>query len=81
MMTISIVGHLQERNIKIIGEIKDVDSQKAVPFVHIIIKNGGEGAVSNQSGRFWIDMTSTDTLIFSSISYDNFIFTLKTSQL
>jgi len=76
---LAFTGFAQERTVKIIGEIKASDSNKPVPYVHIVNKNTNEGTVSNQSGRFWINMSSTDTLLLSSVGYEKNIFTLKDS--
>ena len=79
-LALSITSQGQQRPIKIIGEILESGTKKAVPFVHIVNKKTSEGTVSNRSGRFWISMEQTDTLIFSSIGYEQLIFTLKESN-
>jgi hypothetical protein len=63
--------------IEILGEIRDQISNEAVPFVHIINENSGIGTVSNEQGRFWMEMNPTDTLIFSAIGFESYAFTLK----
>ncbi|MEM9391499.1 MAG: carboxypeptidase-like regulatory domain-containing protein, partial [Bacteroidota bacterium] len=78
---LAVIGasHLfaQETQVEIIGEIVDSASKEAVPYVHIINDQLKLGTVSNTEGRFWIKMQRPDTLKFSAIGFETFIFTLK----
>ena len=78
---LAVIGasHLfaQETQVEIIGEIVDSESKEAVPYVHIINDQLKLGTVSNTEGRFWIKMQRQDTLKFSAIGFETFIFTLK----
>jgi hypothetical protein len=67
----------QDGEIEIIGEIVDPESSEAVPYVHIINSRMKKGVVSNTEGRFWIKMHKEDTLLFSAIGFEKYIFTLN----
>lgn len=67
----------QDNPVEIIGEIIDSEKKEAVPYVHIVNDQLKLGTVSNTEGRFWIKMQREDTLQFSAIGFDTFIFTLK----
>lgn len=63
--------------IEITGTILDADTQEPVPYVHVINKNSRKGTVSNTEGRFWMVMNKMDTVLFSSIGFEPYAFTIK----
>ncbi len=67
----------QEKEIEIVGQIVDPESSETVPYVHIINSAMKKGVVSNTEGRFWIKMHKKDTLLFSAIGFEKYLFTLK----
>ena len=71
------VSYAQSDQIEIIGEIIDSENKEAVPYVHIVNDHLKLGTVSNTEGRFWIKMLKEDTLKFSAIGFETFMFTLK----
>jgi len=73
-------GNAQEitkTQITLNGEILDVADNSPVPFVHIINTSTGKGTASNSEGRFKIMMSPSDTLLFSAIGFEKYIFTLS----
>ncbi len=77
LLLITAVGFTQQHNVEIIGEIVDSESKEAIPYVHIVNKNTGQGTASNTEGRFWINMSPADTLIFSAIGFESYQFRLN----
>ncbi|UII32447.1 carboxypeptidase-like regulatory domain-containing protein [Fulvivirga ulvae] len=73
----SVVVFGQEKNIEITGTIIEADTKEPVPYVHIVNRGLGKGTVSNTEGRFWIKMSKTDTVQFSAIGFEPYMFTLK----
>lgn len=72
-------GNAQEiakKQITLNGEILDAADNSPVPFVHIINTSTGQGTASNSEGRFEILISSTDTLLFSAIGFEKYVFTL-----
>lgn len=67
----------QEDQVEVMGEIINSDNKEAVPYVHIVNDQLKLGTVSNTEGRFWIRMQRQDTLKFTAIGFETFIFTLK----
>ncbi len=63
--------------ITINGEIVNASDNSPVPFVHIINTSTAQGTASNSEGRFVIQMLPTDTLLFSAIGFEKYIFTLS----
>ncbi len=63
--------------IEITGEIRDAETGEPVPYVHIINENSGMGTVSKENGRFLMKMEKTDTLTFSAIGFEQYLFTLR----
>jgi hypothetical protein len=59
------------------GEIKNAEDNSAVPFVHIVNTSTSKGTASNSEGRFTIQMSATDTLLFSAIGFEKYIFMLS----
>ncbi|MDA3867199.1 MAG: carboxypeptidase-like regulatory domain-containing protein [Salinivirgaceae bacterium] len=51
------------------GTVMDVESQKPVPYVHLLNKCTYEQAVSDMEGRFQIQGRINDTIQFSSVGY------------
>ena len=52
------------------GVILDSISGDPLPYTHIILKNENRGAITNEDGFFTILCSSSDTLVFSFISYE-----------
>ena len=67
----------QDKDIEIIGTILEADTKEPVPYVHIVNRGLGKGTVSNTEGRFWIKMSKSDTIQFSAIGFEPYMFTLK----
>ncbi|MBL6448725.1 carboxypeptidase-like regulatory domain-containing protein [Fulvivirga sp. 29W222] len=67
----------QDKNIEITGTIIEAGTKEPVPYVHIVNRALGKGTVSNTEGRFWINMTKSDTIQFSAIGFEPYMFTLK----
>lgn len=62
------------------GQVVDVKTTNAVPFVNIGVLHKSIGTVSNEDGFFNIDLAGaivTDTVKFSCIGYDDLIFSVE----
>ncbi|ELR68890.1 hypothetical protein C900_05583 [Fulvivirga imtechensis AK7] len=71
-------GNAQENSqIEITGAIIDANTKEPVPYVHVVNKNSHKGTVSNTEGRFWMVMDKTDTVLFSSVGFESYAFTIK----
>jgi len=68
---------IEDSKITLNGEIVDAVDNSPVPFVHIINTSTAQGTASNIEGRFTIQMLATDTLMFSAIGFEKYIFTLS----
>jgi hypothetical protein len=77
LLIFSLTAYGQNESIEIIGEIIDPEASEAVPYVHVINTTSKTGQVSNTEGRFWIKMNPNDTLVFSAIGFEKYIFTLN----
>ena len=73
----AIGQQMESQKIRVNGEIIDAKDNSPVPFVHVINVTSSKGAVSNTQGRFNMLMDKTDTLIFSAIGFEKYIFTLS----
>ena len=73
----SVAQQIDDSKITLNGEIVDAADNSAVPFVHIINTSTAQGTASNIEGRFTIQMLATDTLLFSAIGFEKYIFTLS----
>ena len=51
------------------GIITESDSSTAMPFVYIINKSNGNGTMSDNSGRFYLNLNPNDTIICSFVGY------------
>lgn len=51
------------------GIITESDSSTAIPFVYIINTHSGQGQMSDGNGKFYINASLTDSIIFSFIGY------------
>ncbi len=63
--------HSQEEYIQVSGQVIDADSLKPIPFVHIVKKTNNIGVSTNYDGFFTIAIRKTDTLIISSMGFQN----------
>ena len=66
----------QEDNVLIEGVIID-ENNTPVPFVNVGNLRTNKGTASNNEGRFRVSMLQSDTLVFSSIGYQRYVFTLN----
>ena len=51
------------------GVIKDKETKRGIPFVNIQSKESRKGTNSDQSGKFRLKLSETDTLVFSAIGF------------
>lgn len=56
--------------VKVSGIIVDSDSITPIPFVNIINKRTHKGTISDTNGFFRISILKTDTILFSSLSFE-----------
>lgn len=77
--------HAQEANTILIDGVVIDENGEAAPFVNIANISSNLGTASNSEGRFAIVMGQEDSLLFSSIGFKQYLFTLtesvKTKQL
>lgn len=59
----------EKKVIQITGAIVEVDSLKPMPFVHVMVKNGRTGTISDYYGFFSLLAHEGDTINFSSVGY------------
>lgn len=55
------------------GIVVDSVSLSAVPSVSVRVKNTSRGTISNANGVFTIRVTPMDTLVFTSVGYDDLV--------
>lgn len=65
-----------QNSIKIVGKVVERQSGEPVPSVHIYTKTLQRGAVTDEYGNFSISMQREDTLIFSSVGYERYTFSI-----
>jgi hypothetical protein len=51
------------------GVIYEGDSSSVMPFVYVINKNTGNGTMSDNSGKFYLNVNASDTLMFSFVGF------------
>ena len=68
---------VMQQEIQIDGVIINKEDNKPVPFVHVINIRNKTGTASNLQGRFSIIIKYSDTLVFSAIGFDKYIFNLS----
>jgi hypothetical protein len=51
------------------GVILDSDSTSIMPFVYVINKNTGNGTMSDNSGKFYLNVGPNDTVVCSFVGY------------
>lgn len=66
----------QRQMVLIQGMVMDAISQEGLSNVHLIL-NRARGNVSDIDGKFSIYFNKADTLVFSHVGYQNFVFTLS----
>jgi len=62
--------------IQIDGVILNKEDNRPVPFVHVLNMQSKSGTASNLEGRFTITMQKEDSVIFSAIGFDKYLFLL-----
>ena len=63
-------------NVLIEGQVINRDDSLGIPFVHVIKKYTWSGVISDGDGRFKISVSPYDSLIFSSLGYENKVFSV-----
>lgn len=72
----AVTASAQER-VQLNGKVVDKQSGEAVPYVHIYTQSLSHGTVTDESGRFAIMIKPTDTLVFSAIGFDKYLFAIN----
>src|SRR5690606_4302019 len=67
--------------ISIFGLIVSSDEAEEIPYVHILNKNSNKGAISNLAGEFLIKVNKLDTLIFTAVGFENYLFSLSNVEI
>lgn len=67
--------------VKLSGKILEREDGESVPYVHIINKNTKEGTTSDLSGDFFILINPLDTIIFSAVGFEDYIFTFSKTEI
>lgn len=62
------------------GIILETKEGEALPFVHIFNKTSGKGAISDLEGSFSIPFNTADTIIFSAVGFEDYIFIVSNSE-
>lgn len=65
------------QTVKISGSVVDAQSKEPVPLVNIYTKSMTKGTATDEHGHFLITINRSDTLIFSSVGFENYLFHLK----
>lgn len=60
--------------VQVSGLVADMDSNRAIPFVTVRIKNARMGTIADYDGFFTIVAKPGDTLLFSSVGYKSGLF-------
>ncbi len=64
-----LVNSANAQSNQINGSIKDAITNEPLPGAYILIKNSDNGTVSDMDGKFVVEASSNDTLVFSFIGY------------
>ncbi len=68
LLMLAFSGHSQKVTR---GIVVDSVSLKALPGVHVRVKNSNRGAVTNNTGVFTMQTSAVDTLVLSLVGYNN----------
>lgn len=68
LLMLAFSGHSQKVTR---GIVVDSVSLKALPGVHVRVKNSNRGAVTNTAGVFTLQTSAVDTLVLSLVGYNN----------
>lgn len=63
------VGTIAAAQTTIQGIVKDAETNEAVPFASVAIKNTALGAVTNEEGQFRLNISGNGIIVISSIGY------------
>lgn len=66
---------------EIAGQIVNKEDGEPVPFVHIVNRTIQQGTASDMDGRFSIEISENDTLHFSSVGFEELVFTASDTTL
>lgn len=69
----------QENPVTINGQVKSL--KKTISNVHIINKTTGQGTFSNENGKFAMNVSLGDSILFSSIVYQNRIIKITNTHI
>ncbi len=66
-----------DHSIKVSGEITSLENNEPIPFVHIINTTKQQGLTADHTGHFQFLMHRGDTLVFSSVGFEKYTWTLS----
>ncbi len=67
--------------IRIFGLIFNEEDAEEVPYVHILNLNSRKGTISDLAGEFLIAVQPEDTLVFTAVGYEDYLFTLSNAEI
>ena len=67
---LSGAGSLQAQELRLSGQVVDLDSLQPLPSVHIFRQSDSLGTISSENGYFSITLDPNDSLIFSTVNYE-----------
>lgn len=73
----AVTGQVPEDPLMVSGQIVNAATGEPAPFVHIINPSTNQGATTDARGQFTIRMDRQDTLVFSSVGFEKYLFTLE----
>jgi TonB-linked SusC/RagA family outer membrane protein len=68
-LSLGIYSNVYAQNKTITGQVIDSESKTGVPGVSVIVKGTTTGNITDVEGKFSIQASSTDVLIFTSVGY------------
>ncbi len=70
LLSISICTSLHAQEISVSGKVTDAKDGSPLPGVNVLVKNGGNGAITDTDGKYTIKALATDVLVISFIGYE-----------
>lgn len=80
-MVLNFCNAFSQSKVEVVGLVIDKETKEPIPFVHIYTPSLSQGTATNEQGTFLININPLDTLIFSSVGFDKYRFTLTPSEI
>lgn len=81
ILLFNAVDSYGQTDVQLKGRVIDGQTREPVPYVHIYTQSLSHGTTTDEQGYFNIMINPKDTLVFSAVGFDKYLFSLKQEEI